>query len=220
MVLVALADNCPLIRRALKDLLGKRAQYQLVWHATTPDDLLQSLARKRPHVLVLEPALSGGGGLHLIEKLRGQYPRLQLLIYTSCASQDVAVSSMQLGAAGFLTKDSPEEELVAAIQKISNGGVYITPALMEHIALLHLSAGNSQKPAISPREQQVLEGLAAGLQLKAIARKISRSAKTVSTHRARLLLKLGLHSNAELWRYSQNSPLLHSSPSPSPRPSR
>ena len=213
MILTALADNCPLIRRALKELFSKRGEHQLVWHAGTTRELFQLLPRKRPHVLILEPAVAGdGGGLHLVERLHSQYNRLPILIYTGSGHQDIAVSCMQLGAAGFLAKDSPEDELFAAIQRIADGHLYLNSNLMEHVAMLHLSHTRSEgASSISPREQQVLEGLNAGLQVKSIADKMSCSSKTVSTHRARLLQKLGLHSNADLYRYAQNVALLKQS---------
>jgi len=182
--------------------------------------LFRCVGRKRPNVLIVEPALSGNGaGLRLIERLHAQHSSVPILVYTTCAHQDTAVSSLQIGAAGFLTKDCSEQELLSAIQKLAKGQRYLSPSLMEHLAMLHLSpAGRDRKVILSAREQQVLEGLTAGLPLTAIANQISCSAKTVSTHRARLLQKLGLHSNADLCRYVQNA--LLPEPSPSQRPAR
>jgi DNA-binding NarL/FixJ family response regulator len=218
MILVALADNCPLMRRAVRDLLAHRSLYQLLWHAGTPAELFANLARRRPDVLILEPAIAGNGStLRLVENLRAQYSSTPILVYTNCAHQDTAVSSLQLGAAGFLSKDSPEDELISAIQKLAGGQRYLSYSMLEHVAALHQSTGRDRKVILSASEQQVLEGLAEGHPLTVIAKELSCSAKTVSTHRARLLNKLGLHSNAELFRYLQNATLPHPSPSPSPR---
>src|SRR4051794_30115714 len=94
MTLVGLADNCPLIRRAIKDLLGNNSRYQLLWYASTPAELFQWLTRKRPEVLILEPTVSGNGcGLRLIEKLEAQHPNVPVLVYTAHAHHDTAVSS-------------------------------------------------------------------------------------------------------------------------------
>lgn len=215
MIQIALADNCPLIRRALQELFANTTEYRLAWDVSIPSDLFQALARKRPHVLILDPALSANGAsLRLIQQVRAQHPRVPLLVYTAGVHQDIAVTAMQLGAAGFLVKDASENELFVAIKRLAGGKRYLNPSLMEHLALLRLSDdGNHHKTALSPREQQVLEGLASGLPLIVIGQNLGCSAKTVSTHRARLLQKLGLHSNVELLRYIQNTALLRSSAS-------
>lgn len=207
MIPIALADNCPLIGRALSQLLAKTNGYLLVWHARTERELLQSLSANPPQLLILDPALGGNtAGLQLLEKLHHQHKRLPILVYTAAMHTDFPRTCLQLGAAGFLNKDSSEEELLTAIHRVADGHLYLDPTFTEHVVRLHmLEKRHAHAPEITLREQQVLEGLVAGLPLKVIAEKMACSVKTVSTYRARLLDKLDCRSNADLIRYSQNA---------------
>jgi DNA-binding NarL/FixJ family response regulator len=204
MIPTALADNCLLVEHALKGLLAKTNSHQFIWSARTAPDLLQALDRKRPRILIVDPSISGHPtGLQLVQKLSTQYPGVRLLIYSAGPDQDTAANYMFLGGAGFLPKDSSPQEVLTAIQCVSAGQHYMPPGLTRALAELQI-AGARAKGAASARQQQVWEGLAKGQPLAVIAQNIGCSPKTASTHRARLLEKLGLHSNAELARNFQN----------------
>ena len=204
MIPTALADSCLLVEHALKGLLAKTNSHQFIWSARTAPDLLEALKRKRPRVLIIDPSICGHStGLQLVQKLSTQYPDVRLLIYSAIPDQDTAASYMFLGAAGFLPKDSSPQEVLTAIQLVSADQHYMPPGLTRALAELQIAAARA-RGAASARQQQVWEGLAAGQPLTIIARNIGCSPKTASTHRARLLEKLGLHSNAELARNFQN----------------
>jgi DNA-binding NarL/FixJ family response regulator len=218
MVPIALADNCPLIGRALSQLLAKRNAYLLIWHARTERELFQCLDRKRPQLLIVDPILGAEGtGLHLVEKLHQRHKRLPILIYTGVPHREFPGTCLQLGAGGFLTKDSPEEELLAAIHRVADGHLYLNLIATEQVLRLQLfQKQNGGMSKLTPREQQVLGGLVAGLPLKVIAEKMECSVKTVSTYRTRILDKLNCHSNADLVRYCQDT----STPKAPPRRKR
>ena len=212
MIPIALADNCPLIGRALSALFARSKAYLLIWHARTDRELFHCLSQVRPQVLILDPALAGdGASLHLVQKLHLLHKRLPILIYTATFHRDFPASCMQLGAVGFVSKDSPEDELLMAVQRLADGHLYLNPVLTEDVLRAHISdKGNAHTPSLTPREQQVLEGLVAGLPLKKIASTMGRSVKTVTTYRSRILAKLGCHSNADLFRYSRDTAMLKS----------
>jgi DNA-binding NarL/FixJ family response regulator len=123
--------------------------------------------------------------------------------------EEFAVRCLQLGAAGYLTKDSAAEEMTAAVNKALSGGRYVSASLAERLAAV--VAGDAPPPlhgALSARELEVLRLVAGGFSLKRIAARLDLSQKTVATYRARITVKLALSTNVELTRYAMRHKLV------------
>jgi two-component system invasion response regulator UvrY len=134
---------------------------------------------------------------------------LPVLVLTMHAEEQYAVRALRAGAAGYLTKDSAPQQLVEAIRKVVGGNRYLAPELAEKLALdLVRDQARPLHVALSDREFQVLGMIAAGESLTRIAADLCLSVKTVSTHRSRILKKMGMKSNAELVRYALEHRLL------------
>jgi DNA-binding NarL/FixJ family response regulator len=154
-------------------------------------------------VLVLDIAMPDGGGLEVLRQLQSLKPDLLVLILSMYSEKQYAVRALKAGAAGYLTKESAPDELVAAIRQVAGGGKYVTQALAEKLAA-GLGGEPAQEPheTLSDREYQVMCLLAAGKTVSDIAVELSLSVKTVSTYRARVLDKLDLQNTAEIVRYA------------------
>lgn len=152
---------------------------------------------------VLDISLGDRSGLELLKELKQTRPRLQVLVLSMHSEEQYARRAFQAGAAGYITKDSPREELVKAVQKVMEGGRYVNPATAERLAL-DLERGVDRPPhyALSDREFEVLRLIAAGRTVGEIASLLELSDKTVSTYRARILEKMGMKSNAEIIHYA------------------
>ena len=154
-------------------------------------------------LVLLDIAMPGPSFVDLIHSLRESHPSLPVLVLTAQPEDQFAVRSLRAGASGFLGKAGLAQELAEAIRHTANGQKYVSATVAE--SLVEALIGASDRPAqdsLSERELEVLKLSALGKPVKAIARELALSPKTVSTYRRRILDKLGLHSQAEAIRYA------------------
>ncbi len=203
MLKIVIADDHPLIRKGLKQILGESLYIEKVDEAGDGEELMSLLRKGTYDVVVLDISLPGKDGLELLKDLKHQYPALPVLILSIQPEEQYAIRALRSGASGCLNKASAPEELVAAIRRLAAGGTYITP-VVEELLLKDLKRTKGELPHqfLSDREYQVFILLASGKTPSEIAGKLSLSVKTVSTYRARLLEKMGLKTNAELTQYA------------------
>jgi DNA-binding NarL/FixJ family response regulator len=164
---------------------------------------------ERWDVVVLDVGLAGRSGLDLIPEIRRLRPEARVLVLTMFSEEQYAVRAIRAGAAGFLTKESAPDKLVEAVRKIASGGRFITPELAD--ALASMVAGDAdRKPheLLSNREFEIMKLIGSGKTVSQIADVLSLSVKTVSTHRTRLLRKMGMKTNAELTHYAVKNNLV------------
>jgi two-component system invasion response regulator UvrY len=217
MVRIALADGCPIVCRGLKGIFRRFPTWKVQFHASDAPQLDRLLRKKIIDLLILEMQLRGApDGLTLIEKLLFQFPRTAILLYTANRCQDLAVRALRAGAAGYVHKESPENELIEAVTAITSGATYVDAALKEKLALLHLSKDRTASPLelLSRRERQVFDGLASGRKLTEIAAQLALSPKTMSSYRTRIFQKLPLHSDADLVRLALHCQINDTRPLP------
>ena len=203
MIRVLVADDHAVVRRGLLQILEEVPDIVVAGEASTGRQVLQVVQRERYDVLVLDIAMPDGGGLEVLKQLRTLRPEVRVLILSIYPEKQYAVRALKAGAAGYLTKESAPDELIAAIRQVSGGGKYFTHSLAEKLAVeLGGEAEKEPHEILSDREYQVMCLLAAGKTVTDIATELSLSAKTVSTYRARILEKLNLQSTAEIIRYA------------------
>ena len=153
--------------------------------------------------------------MELIKQVKGERPRLRVLVLSMHAEQQYAVRALRAGASGYLTKDSATTQLVAAIRKVAGGGAFISAEVAEELARSAMPRGEGPPHAsLSDREYQVFQLLVSGKSVSDIAARLSLSAKTVSTHKARLMEKMGLANQAELVHYAIKHELVDDSGTP------
>jgi len=159
--------------------------------------------------------MPGRNGMDLIKQVKSEKPRLRVLILSMHAEHQYAVRAVKAGASGYLTKDSAATQLVAAIRKVAGGGAFISAEVAEQLALSAMPhADGPPHASLSDREYQVFQLLVAGRSVSEIASELNLSAKTVSTHKARLMEKMGLANQTELVHYAIRHRLFDASGAP------
>lgn len=154
-------------------------------------------------IVLLDISLPGRSGLDVLKQIKCMKPEMPVLNLSMHPEEQYAIRSLRAGASRYLTKESASEELISAIRKTTQGRKYITSSLAEKIAFE--MGVNTSKPlheALSDREYQVLCMIASGKTVKEIAKTLSLSVKTISTHRTRILKKMKMKNNAQLIRYA------------------
>lgn len=205
---VLLVDDHAIVRNGVRLMLSEAADIAVEGEA---DNAQQALALVREHsfdVALLDIAMPGKNGLDLLKLLRSEAPRMAVLILSTYSEEIYAMRALKGGASGYLTKDTPTNELIAAVRKAAAGGKHVSPALMEKLVNVIGGGGMGSHESLSNRELEVMKMIAAGDSLVKIAETLHLSPHTVTTYRARILEKLGMSSNAELTRYAIEHGLL------------
>lgn len=200
---ILIADDHPLVRQGLKQVLEAQDGLQVVAEARDGDDAVTLAGRVEWDVAVIDYNMPGKAGVELVKELRRRHPERPVLVLSMYPEDRYALRLLKAGAAGYLNKESAPEELVGALRKVAEGGRYVSAALGEKLALA--MAGDADEPAyekLSDREYQIMWLLASGKTVGDIARQLFLSPNTVSTYRARILKKLRVRNNAELMRYA------------------
>jgi len=202
MLKVLVADDFPLIRRGVRDLLVEGIQGVKIGEAGNFHEMLDLLRRKSWDVAVMDISMPGMNGLDALKQMKQEFPDLPVLVFSMHPEEQYAIRMFKAGADGYLTKVSAPEELVKAIKRVHQGGKYVSPSLGE--ALASTVKSGSEKPPhelLSDREYQVLCLIGSGKTVSQIADKANLSVTTISTYRARILEKMRMRTNAELTRY-------------------
>jgi DNA-binding NarL/FixJ family response regulator len=205
---VLLVDDHTVVRNGVRLMLSSASEIRVTGEAETAQDALRLAREQNFDVALVDIALPGKNGLELLKSLRVAQPKLAVLILSTYSEEIYAIRALKLGAAGYLTKDSPTATLVAAVRKAAAGGKYVSPSLTEKFATMIGSHDTGSHEGLSNRELEVMKLLAKGESLVAIGEILHLSPKTVTTYRARILEKMGLSSNAELARYAIENGLL------------
>ena len=209
MIKVLIADDHPIVRQGLRQILADMPDMEVAGEAATAQETLDQVRVGGWDVLVLDITMPDRSGFDILKELKLEQPQLPVLVLSIHAEDQLAVRVLKAGASGYLTKENAPNELVKAICKVVSGGKYISPALAESLAF-GLEADSTRPPheTLSDREFQVAQMIASGKTLAEIAQELSLSAKTVSTYRTRLLEKMNLTTNAEIIRYALENGLI------------
>jgi two-component system, NarL family, invasion response regulator UvrY len=198
-----IADDFPLFRRGVKELLAEGLGAVMVGECGTAHDLLNLVRRKRWDVVILDITMPGSTGTETLKQLKAECPKLPVLVLSMHPEDQYAVRMFKAGADGYLTKVSAPEELVKAIKKVLGGGQYVSPSLAEKLALtIKASTGNAPHEHLSDREYEVMCLIASGKTVSEIAETMHLGVTTISTYRGRILEKMNMKNNAELTRYA------------------
>lgn len=206
---ILIADDHPIFRAGLKEILGKEKEVELIGEADSGQKVLELARKQRWDVVLLDVTMPGKDGLEALQELRRERPKLPVLVLSAHPEDQLALRLLKSGAAGYLTKDKAPEVLFTAVKKVLRGEKYISESLAEKVTLGVVS-GKTQSlhEALSHREYQVMRMIAAGNTIKVIAGALFLSVRTVSTYRARVLEKMKMKTNAELIRYALQNKLV------------
>ncbi len=202
MIRILIADDHPIVRRGLKQILSDEPDMAVPGEARDANEVLDLVQRGVWDILILDITMPGKSGLDVLKDLKQKYPKLPVLVLSIHPEDQYAVRALRTGAAGYLTKESAPEELVKAIRTILNRGKYVSASLAERLAFELESDGKASHLRLSNREYQVMLMIAGGMRLSDIATEMALSVKTISTYRSRILEKMNFKSNAEITHYA------------------
>jgi len=210
MIRVAIADDHPVVRHGIKRILEEEADMAVVAEAANGQELLQKIEQSPCDCVLLDIGMPGRDGLDTLTYLRRSYPKLPVLILSVYPEDQFGPRVLKSGAAGYMNKETACDQLVKAIRKVCAGGKYVSPTLAEKIAS-DLAADNNLPPheKLSDREFQVMRLIGSGKTVGQIARELCLSEKTISTHRARILEKMEMTTNAQLTYYAIHNDLVN-----------
>jgi two-component system, NarL family, invasion response regulator UvrY len=202
MIKILIADDHAIVRKGLQQIIKEQAPYLAVDEAADGQAVLDKVRDEAWDILLLDISMPKLSGLEILREMKHNHPLIPVLILSTHPEEQYAVRVLRAGAAGYINKSCALDELVPAIEKVLEGGRYVSPTLAERLAS-DLNTPRHQLPheSLSNREYGVLLMLAEGKPVGKIAAELSLSPKTISTYRARILQKMQLHSNAELMRY-------------------
>jgi two-component system invasion response regulator UvrY len=199
---VGIADDHLIVRSALRQYLHDDGRAQVVAEASTGRGAIDMVRNHKLDVLILDIAMPGQSGLDVIGLLRAKAPRVGILVLSSHAEEQYAVTLIRLGASGYLNKQCEPAEIVAAVKAIAGGRRYLSAPVANLLAQQLEKPQRQPHELLSNREFQVFLKLAQGERSGLVGAELSLSPKTVSAYRNKLMDKLGLASNSDLTRYA------------------
>lgn len=204
-----LVDDHPIVRRGVRDILDDAFPRSLIQEVGSGEEALTMVRDYTWDVVILDLGLPDVSGLDVLKKVREMQARLPVLVLSIHTPDQFARRAIAAGASGYLTKNTADEELVNAVQRLLHGGKYFGPEVLESVVLaMHPDSGELPHERLSDREYQILRMIGGGRTVSEIAKELTLSVKTVSTYRARLLEKMELRTNAELTHYVARHGLL------------
>jgi len=203
MIRILVADDHAIVRQGLRQVLALASELELAGEAKNGWEVVEQVRAGGIGLLLLDMNMPGPNGVELIKRVRDETPRLPILVLSMHGESQIARRAIKAGAAGYLTKDSEPETLIAAIRQVASGGNYIEPAVAERLLFEVSSAGAELlHQNLSEREYQIFLLLVQGRGVNEIGEMLHISAKTVSTHKQHLMQKLGVDNLSELVRYA------------------
>ncbi len=203
MIRIVIADDHAIVREGLKRIVSSVEGLQVMGEAANGAEVMQRVRESEFDLLVLDLSMPGRSGMELIKLVRAEKPRLRILVLSMHQELQYAVRAIKAGASGYLTKESAPSMLEQAIRKIAAGGAFISAEVAEQLALSAMPGGGAPlHGSLSNREFEVFRLIAAGVSVTDIAAQLNLSVKTISTHKANLMQKLGLQNQSELIRYA------------------
>ena len=211
MINILIADDHAIVRTGLRALLRSEPGLQLIGEATGGYEAIELVGKARPDILILDLSMPDLDGIAVTRQLKPQYPDLRILILTVHEDEAMLREAIRAGASGYIVKHAAEAELIAAIETIRRGDLYVDPAMLR-VLLVESTKPRTEQPAspdpLTPRETDVLKLIVQGYTNRQVGEELGISVRTVEGHRANLLEKLGLRTRVELVRYARERGLI------------
>jgi DNA-binding NarL/FixJ family response regulator len=207
---VLLADDHALVRAGMRSLLVTMTAVQVVGEASSGEEALALAARERPDVVLMDIAMKGMSGLEAAARMREQQPEVRVVILSMHAGEEYVLKALRAGAVGYLLKDAATGELELALRSVMRGESWFSPAVSRQVVEGYVQrvGGEPASDVLTARQREVLKLVAGGKSTKEIAFDLSLSVKTVETHRAQIMERLGIRDVAGLVRYALRTGLV------------
>lgn len=203
MIKVLIADDHALFRDGLKRIFNETEDIDVVAEAVDGKDILKKIREYEWDIILLDINLPDINGLDILKRILLASAPACILVLSMYPEEEYAIRAIRSGASGYLTKDSPTDQLINVIRRLAKGGKYVNPELAEKLLFNpSLDSEMLTHTTFSDRELHVFRLIVAGESLTAIANRLSLSVKTVSTYRSRILEKMNMKNNAQLVKYA------------------
>lgn len=212
MVRLVLADDHAILREGVKLLLESEPGMQVVGQASNGIEAVRLACDLKPDLVLMDIQMPGVDGIEACERIARQAPSVKVLVLSQTDSEHNLVRVLQAGALGYVLKQNASEELLNAVQTVLKGHVYMTPQMASRFVQLYFRKEDEKQnraKQLTPREQEVLKGIAEGLTNQQIADLLCVSIKTVQTHRGNIMEKLDLHDRVDLVKYAIKAGLVN-----------
>jgi DNA-binding NarL/FixJ family response regulator len=199
---VLIADDHTLVRSGVRRLLEEIPGVEVVGEAADGARAFELAQQLLPDIAFLDLAMPGMDGLDTAYRFQRELPQVGLIILSMHASETYVLEALKAGVSGYLLKRSATEELALAIRAVSAGESFLSPAISRQVidGYLQRDAGSPARPSITPRQREVLRLVVGGQTSRGVASKLGLSVRTVETHRAALMARLGVKDTEQLTR--------------------
>ena len=207
---VVLADDHALVRAGMRSLLNGMSQVQVVGEAASGEEALELAASERPDVVLMDIAMKGMSGLEAAARMRERHAAVRVVILSMHAGEEYVLQALRAGAVGYLLKDAATGELELALRSVMRGESWFSPAVSRQVVEGYVQrvGGEAAAEVLTARQREVLRLVAGGKSTKEIAYDLALSVKTVETHRAQIMERLGIRDVAGLVRYALRTGLV------------
>jgi DNA-binding NarL/FixJ family response regulator len=202
---VLLADDHALVRAGLRALLERLHGIEIVGEANDGREAIRMVKEKNPHVVLMDISMPGLNGLEAIERIRIDYPEVNIIILSASANEEFVTQALRSGASGYMLKGASPSELEVAVKAVMNGETYLSPVVSKQVIRDYLGRVTHRSDLfelLTHRQREILQLIGEGNSTKDIARILNLSAKTVERHRTELMNRLDIHDVAGLTRYA------------------
>ncbi|EFM12211.1 two component transcriptional regulator, LuxR family [Paenibacillus curdlanolyticus YK9] len=214
MITILIVDDHAMVRSGLRMLLNGQADLEVIAEASDGDEGIQAALELRPNVVLMDLSMPHGkDGLTATSELKEKLPELAILVLTMHDDDEYLFRAIHAGAAGYVLKNAPHEELLTAIRSVARGDAYLYPTatkrlMNDYVERMKRGESGDVYHSLSDREKEVLGLTAKGYANKEIAEQLVISVKTVETHKSNVMEKLGLKTRPELIKYAMKKGLL------------
>ena len=205
---ILLVEDHALVRAGIRELLNKIAHVTVVGESSNGREALATLQTQPVDIVLMDIAMPDMSGLEALTRIRQLQPSIRVIMLSMYANEEYVLQALRSGAQGYLLKDSGRAELELAIEAVAQGQTYLCPMVASHVSAymrrvdLPVDAPPPRDPLLTPRQTEILRLIAEGRTTQEIAQALTISAKTVETHRAQLMQRLGIYDIAGLVRYA------------------
>jgi DNA-binding NarL/FixJ family response regulator len=210
MIRVLLADDHSLVRAGIRSLLNAMSEVEVIAEASSGEEALEMVARQPPDVVLMDIAMKGITGLDAAARMRERYPSVRVVILSMHSGEEYVLQALRAGAAGYLLKDAATGELELALRSVMRGESWLSPAVSRQVVEGYVQRAGAEAPpdVLTARQREVLRLVAGGKSTKEIAFFLNLSVKTVETHRAQIMERLGIRDVPGLVRYALRTGLV------------
>jgi two-component system response regulator NreC len=208
---IVIADDHAIVRTGLRAVIGAAPGLDLVGEAAGGYEAMELVESSKPDVLVLDISMPDLDGIEVTRKLHPLHPELRILMLTIHEDEALLKAALHAGASGYILKRAAESELIAAIDVVLRGDLYVDPSMVRRLVDTGVPRASTQANSaevLTPRETEVLRLIVQGYTNRQIGTELNISVRTAESHRSNLSDKLGLHSRVELVRYAREHGLI------------